>query len=244
VLQLQARIFGISGMLPSDFRAVSGDNFPRRLWDSWWRERDEFFDCMLPGEAWRMHGIRPANHPHRRLALAAHWCAADSLPAQLEAWCGEDLPKSALVHSVTQLLQGPMDDFWSWHWTFRSSRMSRPQPLLGEARVTDLAVNVILPWLAVRAVQGKNEPLLNRIRQRYYQWPAADDNAVLKLARQRLFGTVSRKLFSTAASQQGLIQIVRDFCDHSNSVCHRCRLPEMTQELCRVNSNLNCVCQT
>ena len=230
-VEFQARLLGISGMLPSDFRPGRTEMpFARSLWDSWWRERDQFADCILPREAWRLHGLRPANHPQRRLALAAHWCSRPALPKNLEQWCAAEIPKTSLPASLASILQAPDDDFWSWHWTFRSARMARPQPLLGQTRVTDIAINVVLPWLAVRAAEGRNQKLLDTIRRRYFEWPAAEDNSVLKLARQRLFGGASRKLFATASSQQGLMQIVRDFCDHSNSVCDKCRLPEMTQE--------------
>jgi hypothetical protein len=34
-----------------------------------------------------------------------------------------------------------------------------------------------------------------------------------------------------AAEQQGLMQIVRDFCEHSNAICENCRLPESVQSL-------------
>ena len=53
-----------------------------------------------------------------------------------------------------EIFQVERDEFWSWHWTFKSARMTKPQPLLGEARVTDLAVNVILPWLWIRAAKA------------------------------------------------------------------------------------------
>jgi len=33
----------------------------------------------------------------------------------------------------------------------------------------------------------------------------------------------------TAAHQQGMIQIVRDFCDHSNAACEHCRFPELVR---------------
>jgi len=33
----------------------------------------------------------------------------------------------------------------------------------------------------------------------------------------------------TAAAQQGLMQIVRDFCDHSNALCANCRFPELVR---------------
>jgi hypothetical protein len=230
-LEIQARLFGISGLLPADVRAVGAEaSFPRKLWDGWWRDRDGFSDCVLPRDAWRLHGLRPANHPQRRLALASHWAGDGSLPARLETWCARDMRRAELAPSLLELLQAPQDDFWSWHWTMRSARMPRPQPLLGETRVTDLAINVVLPWLAVRAVEGGNPDALDAIRRRYFEWPAAEDNSVLKFARQRLLGVASKKLFHTAAAQQGLIQIVRDYCDHSNSICDRCRLPEMVGE--------------
>jgi hypothetical protein len=51
----------------------------------------------------------------------------------------------------------------------------------------------------------------------------------LKLARQRLLGTSSEKNLKTAAAQQGLIQIVRDFCEHSNATCDSCKFPELVR---------------
>ena len=96
--------------------------------------------------------------------------------------------------------------------------------------MTDLAVNVILPWLWVRAVEGQNQTLREVIERRYFAWPAAEDNAVLKRARQRLLGTGSRRLFRQAFAQQGLLQIVRDYCSHSNAVCADCLFPELVRE--------------
>ncbi|HUZ08452.1 MAG TPA: hypothetical protein VMV89_13320, partial [Candidatus Paceibacterota bacterium] len=102
-------------------------------------------------------------------------------------------------------------------------------PLLGDTRVTDLAVNVILPWLWIRAVEGKNKNIQCEVERRFFAWPAAEDNSVLKLARQRLLGTANARALKTAAAQQGLMQIVRDFCEHSNAVCENCRFPELVR---------------
>ena len=91
------------------------------------------------------------------------------------------------------------------------------------------AVNVVLPWLWVRAVEGRNESLRREIERRYFAWPAAEDNSVLKLARQRLLGGGASLVAKTAAMQQGLLQVVRDFCGHSNAVCAGCRFPELVK---------------
>jgi hypothetical protein len=226
---LQARLFGIGGLLPADLtRAqIGADQYLRRVWDQWWRERDQFSDCLLPRTLWRFNGLRPANHPQRRLALAARWSIAGGLMSKLEHWCATEVPDAALANSLLATLQVGSDDFWSWHWTFRSTRLEQAQPLLGLTRVTDLAANVVLPWLWVRALEGKSEKMRRGIEHRYFAWPPAQDNALLRLARQRLLGGAARQVLPGVAAQQGLLQIVRDFCDHSNSICESCKLPAL-----------------
>jgi len=226
-VHFQARLFGLGGLLPGDLRPGSADNgrYLLRLWDQWWRERDRFGDVMLPTHLWQFRGQRPANHPHRRLALASHWAARGDLAKRVEAWCARELSDSDLATSLWEELRVPSDPFWDWHSTLRSSRLSRPQPLLGQTRVTELAVNVILPWLWARALEGRNYPLQARIEKRYYAWPSGEDNSVLRQARLRLLGNLPARGLRGAAAQQGLLQIVRDFCDHSTSLCTDCKFP-------------------
>ncbi len=228
---LQTRLLGISSLLPAELTRTqkSSDTFLRRAWDVWWREREDFAGWILPQAAWKFHGLRPANHPQRRLALAAHWLASGSLVSKLEGWCAAAWADEKLLPSLHAILQVERDEFWSWHWTFKSARLARPQPLLGEARATDLAVNVVLPWLWVRSQEGGSEKIQREIERRFLAWPAAADNSVLKLARQRLLGTSNACRLPGAAAQQGLMQVVRDFCKHSNAICADCRFPELVR---------------
>lgn len=243
VLRVQARLLGLSGLLPSDVaQAEPGTGrYLRGIWDHWWRERDSFSDAILPKSVWRLHGLRPANHPQRRLALAAAWSMAGSLGARLERWCAEDCPTQALSSSLLEMLRVDPDDFWSWHWTLNSPRFKKEHPLLGTTRVTDLAVNVILPWLWIRAIEGRNQSVQQKLEDRYFNWPASEDNSVLRLARERLLGGTAPRAMPGAAAQQGLIQIVRDFCDHSDATCAGCKMPELVKDdlLRRVDSSLD-----
>jgi hypothetical protein len=231
LMELQARLLGVSGLLPDELTRAqkSSDTYLRQAWDFWWRERDGFENCILPRTAWKFHGLRPANHPQRRLALASHWLADKNLISKIESWSAMEIPDKKLLNSLREIFQVESDEFWSWHWTFKSARMKRPQPLIGEARITDLAVNAILPWLWIRAVEGKNEKIRREMERRFFAWPAAEDNSVLKLARQRLLGSSNARLLKTASAQQGLMQIVRDFCEHSNAICEACRFPELVR---------------
>jgi hypothetical protein len=231
-LGVQARLFGISGLLPTELPQSKGgaDRYFRRVWDQWWRERDEFSDCVLPNTMWRFHGLRPANHPQRRLALASSWSVNGGLISRIEDWCICELSNAELIDSLHEALQAEPDEFWSRHYTFRSPRLKKALPLLGSTRVTDLAINVVLPWLWIRAGQGKDDQFKQRIEQRYFGWPSAEDNSLLRLARQRLLGGASRKILRGAAAQQGLIQIVRDFCERSNALCDNCQFPKLVRE--------------
>jgi hypothetical protein len=227
--EIQARLLGASGLLPNELTRAqkTTDSYLRSIWDRWWREREEFSEIILPYSAWKFHGLRPANHPQRRLALAAYWLAKGNLISKIEKWPVTQIADEKLLQSFHEIFKAERDEFWSWHWTFKSPRLKRPQPLLGEARVTDLAVNVILPWLWVRAGEGKNQKLQREIERRFFAWPAAEDNSILKLARQRLLGNLNAKILKSAAAQQGLMQIVRDFCSRSNAICDDCRFPEL-----------------
>ena len=157
--EFQARLLGASGLLPDELTRAqkSSDTYLRRVWDFWWRERDGFSENILPRAVWKFHGLRPANHPQRRLALASHWLADKNFVSKIENWSAAEISDKKLLGSLLEIFQIERDEFWSWHWTFKSARMKKPQPLLGDARVTDLAVNVILPWLWIRAKEGGNE---------------------------------------------------------------------------------------
>lgn len=109
--------------------------------------------------------------------------------------------------------------------------MAKPQPLIGAQRVTDLAMNVILPWFWARGAAGKSEGPQRTAEQRYFAWPRGEDNALLRLARQRLLGGTKSPSFRTGAAQQGLLQIIRDFCDHSNAICDQCQFPDLVKTL-------------
>jgi hypothetical protein len=148
------------------------------------------------------------------------------LSSRLEQWCRSE--DKALPGSLLEVLQVPEDPFWSWHWTWRSQRLARPSPLLGGSRASELAMNAILPWLWVRAVEGHNEKMQEEVERRYFSWPAMEDNAILRLAAARLFGN-RRHRFKSAAEQQGLLQVVRDFCENSNAICEKCPFPALVE---------------
>ena len=176
---LLARLLGVSGLLPGQLdRDKLTNHHLRELWDQWWRDRDRLSKRILPKSIWTFHGLRPANRPERRLALAAHWLSKRDFIAWLDDWiCQPPKKPSPAVALLGHLAVS--DDYWSRHWTFRSGRFAAAQPLLGSGRLHDIAVNVILPWLHARATADGNDGLVARVEHRYFAWPKGQDNSRL-----------------------------------------------------------------
>jgi hypothetical protein len=231
LLTWQALLLGVAGLLPSQLPGDCTSNvYLRSLWDIWWREREVFRQHILPSQVWEFYGLRPANYPQRRLALAAHWLHRGSFVEQLQDWVLQAKPGPASLRTLSEVLSPHRDGFWSHHLTFRSIPRKLPIELIGPARVTDLAVNVILPWFHMRAEAGGNKELQKTIANLYFSWPKGEDNALLRKARMRLWGTRAVNFPASAATQQGVIQIVRDFCEHSNALCEKCPFPGKVRE--------------
>jgi hypothetical protein len=232
VVGAQACLLGLSGLLPAQADGPNAGQL-RMMWDRWWREAGRWPAGGLPREAWRLGGIRPANHPERRLAMAGHWLASGPRgPALVEAVMGASAAADA-CDRFARALQPAADDFWESHWTM-GSVASRTAPLLGGPRMVDLAINVVLPWLWARASSAPGmdaDPcgVAGRIWRRFEEWPAGEDNAVLRMARLRLMGGERRRLPRTAIVQQGLLQVAADFCDASNALCEGCGFPAMVE---------------
>jgi len=244
-LHLQARLLGVGGLLPPELTRTRppADTYLRRIWDYWWRERDSFSECQLSSKTWQISGMRPSNQPARRLALASQWWLDSALPQKLQKWLSEATPQRPSPQKLLFILQGKSDEFWSWHLTLKSERLPQPLPLLGQMRATDLAINVILPWFMAQATETGNDALRQQVEKIYLAWPAAEDNATLKLARLRLLSGLGARALSRAALQQGLLQIVRDYCDNAGSLCENCRFPEVIEawrKACAENKHCPC----
>lgn len=227
----EARLFGLSGLLPVDPPStVEAVRLFRELWDTWWRERGRWSDDILPRTVWRFAGIRPANHPQRRLALAARWRSDEHLPQRLRDWlarcASEDRPPGVLLRRALEQ-DLPSDSFWNRHWTLRSEPQSLHLPWFGESRTTDIAMNSVLPWLRAQAEAADDAGAVRRIDALYFQWPTGQDNGRLRRIRQRLFSLTRPRLPQGAAIQQGLLQIAEAFCEPGGSLCESCRFPEL-----------------
>jgi hypothetical protein len=231
LLGWQARLLGVSGFLPSEPPPGTDEaaRYVTRLWDHWWRERKS--GDILPSKIWRLHGIRPNNHPQRRLALGSHWLASGGLLERLDAWMLADIEDSQLAPALLTIFQPSQDEFWSWHWSYPAGRSAKPIPLLGTARLSEMAVNVVLPWFWMRAKSSGNASVQKSAVHRFEVWPKSEDNVELRKTCRRMLGGRTYLRLRFAMEQQGILQLAQDFCKQSNALCEDCRLVEMAQNI-------------
>jgi hypothetical protein len=179
------------------------------LWSDWWKLRASHANSILPRTAWKLTGLRPANHPLRRIAalcaVAKRW---KSVRAALESG---DL---ARLEKVLGSLQHP---FWSFHTTWNSPRRKAPLALLGPDRIREIHANIALPLALAR---GEDPDWLDLA--------SGPPNTSMRVVSARLFGgPVPRSLPKRLFVHQGMLQIYADFCLRDHGECAQCRFPAL-----------------
>ena len=222
-LRAYALLAGVSGLLPAEIKPGWDDEtraFLRGLWDVWWKERDQG-PPPLERSQWRLSGLRPLNHPLRRLAAAARLFTAPlGGLALLSAWeLGE-------AEQLTQRMAATLDGTSALevYWRKRASLGGRPtahvQALLGEDRWEAIALNTVIPMLAACGADPRRVERLVNAR------PPETGNQVIRQTAFYLFGPDHpTSLLADAKRRQGLQQIFHDHCLTDRSRCHACPFP-------------------
>jgi len=134
----EALLLGLGGFLEGDgFESAPTEtrSYLRNVWECWWKIRDLHGGKTLP--EWRLAGLRPGNHPQRRIGaltvLVDEW---KKFAALLEH--GNAFKDSEFVEFLTAL----QHDYWSRHYTLASKESPKPVRLVGQSRAVELLANL------------------------------------------------------------------------------------------------------
>ncbi len=179
-------LLGLSGLLPANPDPAwdtETRKFIRTLWDCWWKQTEEVKELALKKSNWTLAGIRPANHPVRRLMAAAHY--AFRIPE--------------LANEASMLTHFP-DNFWNTHISWKSK--CDPIALVGQSRANAIITNILIPF---RAAMGSMDLDLKKL-------PIEPSNSIIRQTAFTLFGPDhTAKVYKSALARQGLIQIFHDY---------------------------------
>jgi len=184
--EIYALLLGLSGLLPLKPASVwpaDTRRFIRTLWDHWWKQPEELKEGALSRSDWNLTGLRPVNHPVRRLMAAAYY--AFRIPA--------------LTKSRGLLTDFP-DNFWNTHLSWTSP--CKPTSLIGQSRANAIITNIIIPF---RAATGACDIHLEHL-------PAEPMNGIIRQTAFTLFGPDhTPRIYQSALARQGLIHIFHEY---------------------------------
>ena len=157
--------------------------FGRTLWDFWCKKNNDLSEFSFNWSDWSLSGIRPANHPVRRLMAAAYY-----------AFRIQSIPQNADLLSCFPV------NFWTTPISWK--RECPPTSLVGEARAHAMITNILVPF---RAAIGETKLNLQNL-------PTAPSNSIIRQTAPTLFGPdPSPKVYRSALARQGLIQVFHDY---------------------------------
>lgn len=185
--------------------------------------------------ALKLHNIRPANHPVRRLALMSKMMNDPEIAflelKMVTLWhsnwkvCQEigwkDFKKLFLC-----LIPSYKDDYWDYHYTFEITPQKKTIAFIGEDLKWEILINVCLPILYAE-IENKSNDLEKQAFNDFYASLPASKTKKSTYLNHRFFGEKQQGLtLARADIQQGAYQIHRDFCVHYEASCQGCPFVE------------------
>lgn len=225
-----ALLAGVAGLLPALTGARWDDEsrrFVRKLWNFWWKQRAEWSAQIIPAGLWSLSGVRPQNHPRRRLMAAADIFTNREMPSEM--FGGPEVPGADAgrwIENILAVLQKPGDNYWRRRFVFGQKPSAADIALIGSRRAAAIVSNVIIPMqMGLRRLKKPPDDLLACL-------PVEEMNAVIRQSAFNLLGPDHNpSLYRRGLLQQGLIQIFHDFCLGDRSDCAACGLLEMISAL-------------
>ncbi|SRR5579883_556710 len=211
-LAFEALFFGVAGLLVhpnSEFDTETNEHLIelQACWNL--LQLSIRFPEVLAENDWAFFRLRPANSPHRRLAVAAKLA---------EKYFGrEDWNFRHEFFSEGPTVTIGENSYWESHTSF-GTRLQSPQSLLGKERESAIWLNVILPARIAR-VRMESESPARREKEKCLsnEWGNAHTESSAKFLMVVEQELLEGENVSSVRSEQGALLLKRNFCEK-----HRC----------------------
>ena len=236
-LEIQAVLFGVAGLLPSQREKplppkVTDDPGIVALEQQWRTSEYAELPPRMTEAHWSFTG-RPLNHPVRRIAAIGqliHRCQG-SLMMYFLPICEKAATantKRALQTIQTELRGHLMPEpigYWNKHSNF-GVESTRKIALIGKDRAADIIINKILPVAYIWAVEAESQQLQEAILQLYSVGAKSTGNKIIRKVDEQIFTEAQqmRLMKPTAKIEQGIIHLYKNYC--ADQLCDLCPILE------------------
>ena len=190
---------------------------------------------FLPGrtldiDSWQFAGTRPYNHPHFRLAAGLHILMRYDfqLLNEIFAYLQKRRELSLAQKAISTLFKLAPDTYWAEHYALGKKRHGAPARVcIGEARISELLINVILPLAGAQAVLSGSEGYFAYIQSFYLGLPLVS-----------VYGAFDKKIpwfrlcfdvWPVQAANQSLLLLESDYCRYL--LCKQCPVNRLANQL-------------
>jgi hypothetical protein len=202
ILQLEALLFGQSGLLEKDFV----EKYPRMLAKEYNFYKMKYKLQPVEGELFFLR-MRPANFPTLRLAqLAVLIHKSEHLFSKIK--------ESQSLSEIKNLLSVEANDYWHYHYVFDEEATYKVK-VLGKQMIDNIIINTIAPVLFSYGLHHYEEIY----KEKAIQWleeTAAEKNTITKG-----FEKLNYKIRS-AFDSQALLQLKNEYC--IQKLCLQCAI--------------------
>ena len=233
----EALFFGVAGLLPDIDHADRFDDDTQRyladLYEHWLGFPVAVRQRVWQTVNWRQPNVRPANSPERRLAGIAcllNACYDTNLMDAAVSLCRNAAAGNAKPRVLCVALTATLTCGGPSYWTRRArfgSRQGRSQHLIGAGRALTVVVDALLPVLLLFAQHHADTSLRDTLLACHEAAPRLPDNHALRYMSRRLLGDDPSllSLITGARQQQGLLQVLTDYCGNDEGDCQGCDFP-------------------
>ena len=236
-LEIQAILFGVAGLLPSQREKplppeVTEDPSITALEALWRGSEYAELPPRMTEARWRFTG-RPFNAPTRRIAAISQLIhrSEGSLMMYFLPTCEKaataDTRKllRTIEKELTDLLMIEPVGYWKKHTNFGTGG-TQNTGLIGKARAIDIIVNKILPVAYVWALEADSQKLQEGILRLYSVGSKSTGNQIIRKIDKQIFTEAQqmRLLKPTAKIEQGIIRLHKNYC--ADWLCDLCPILE------------------
>jgi len=203
ILQLEALLFGQSGLLNSDKQ----DDYSRNLNKEYEFLKAKYGLSPIDGSQWKLLRLRPENFPYVRIAqFAALIHTSTKLFSKIV--------ENPEIESLEKLFDCEPSSYWKSSYLF-SNVSSLHIKKLGAQSIDGIIINTVVPFLFCYASHKNNEELKDKSIRLLEEIPA-EHNSIINGWNKLSLKTES------AYDSQALLQLKRVYCEQRN--CLRCRI--------------------
>ena len=205
LIAAEALLLGSGGLLPGQLGQTAAPPYVQALERRWARVPSR----QVPPEVWQLSGLRPENHPARRLAglarLLGRW---PSLVAGLRSLEEAD---SASLSRLLAAWQVPADGFWQSHHDLDGRGRPPFGSLIGRGRALEVLVNAVLPFAAAFGETRGLDALSRRALGLFLRLPSAGSYGGTRFLESVLRPSGGDNL-QGACRQQGRLYLYNHYC--------------------------------